>query len=352
MDVPAPVNDECANQISLTLQTVDNPTYTDCSIGGATESTSACNGSVSTDVWFSFTANSKANYIYLPSQYNLNLAFEILDACDGNSIACINNNAINYSESYYNNNFIIGETYYIKVFLYNQSFATGTFEIAVIDVPAPINDDCENSQEITVQGAGNPVSIIGNIGGATESITACNGNIATDVWFNFTATSTNQQIFIDATYDFDPALEIFDACNGNSIACVDNNSMNYAESYYSTEFIQGNNYMIRVFGYQQKIYNLEFGITVIDSSITTSVNNIDKRSIELYPNPASGYLTVKIEDQLNNNIQIVSVTGIVCLEQNIKNTAILNVSFLKKGVYFVKCINENKQQIIKRLIIE
>jgi hypothetical protein len=348
-----PANDDCPNAISLTLQDINSVNYTSGNLGDATESTPACSGSVSTDVWYSFTATTEANKIYLPPQTGLDLAFEIYDACGGNSIVCIDNNSTSISENYYDYHYTIGQTYYIKVFLYNQSFSDAPFDIAVINMSQP-NDECTTSIDIPVQGDDNPVFVQSNLGGATESLTACTGSYATDVWFSFTATSTNANIIIDAQSNFNPVLEVFDACGGNSIACVNNNGTNFSESYYNTNYIQGNQYFIRVFGYNQFFEDKDFNITVIDSSLVTSINDYsDYDGLNIYPNPASDKLTIKMKDELFNNIQILSVTGLVLLEQSIENANIISVSELKQGIYFIKLYsNKNNKQLIKRLIIE
>ena len=353
MDIPAPSNNECANAIDLTLQTIDNPTYTDCNLGGATESTSACSGSISTDAWFKFTANSKGNYIHLNPQSGLDLAFEIFDDCGGNSILCVNNNSTSTSEGYYNNNFEIGQTYYIKAFLYNQLLNDAPIEIAVMDVPAPINDECANSIEIPVQDETNTNYITSNIGGATESLAACTGNIATDVWFYFTATSAEEYIFISATSYFDPIFELFDGCSGSSIVCIDNNSVNYSEAYYSTDFIQGNDYYIRVFGYNQKVSDLEFEITVIDSNLTTNLETNYNNNFSFYPNPATDFIKISINDKIKSSstIQILSITNQVILEKNINNLDVINISDLEPGIYYVSIINNKKRLINRKLIV-
>ena len=261
-----PANDDCANAILLPLQDFNNVNYTQGNLGNATESTPACSGNMSTDVWYKFTATSKANKIYLPPQYGLDLAFEIFDACGGNSIACIDHNSTSISESYYDYHFTIGQTYYIKVFLYNQSLTNAPFEIAVISIPQPINDDCSSSIEIPVHGVDNPVYISGNFGGATESMPACSGNVATDLWYHFTATTEAQKIYLPPHSGLDLAFEVFDACGGNSIACVDHNSTSVSETYYDYHFTVGNTYYIRVYLHNGYSANADFEITVISGS--------------------------------------------------------------------------------------
>jgi len=345
-----PVNDDCTNAIALPLQDINNINYTSGNLGNATESTPACSGAISTDVWYSFTATTKANKIYLPPQTGLDLAFEIFDACGGNSIVCIDNNSTAVSENYYDYHFTIGQTYYIKVFLYNQSFSDASFDIAVISLSQP-NDECTTSTNIPIQEDSNPAFVQGNLGGATESLSPCTGNYATDVWFSFTATSTDLNILISPESNFDPTLEVFDACGGNSIACINNNGINFSEAYHNTNYVIGNEYFIRVFGYNQIFENINFNISV--STHATSINDYANDTLNIYPNPTSDKLTIDIKNELYNNIQILSITGKILLEQTIQNTNTISVSELKQGIYILKLYTKkNNKQLIKRLIIE
>lgn len=348
-----PANNDCSNAIALTLQNSNNINYTTGNLGNATQTSPACSGSTSTDVWYQFTATTKANKIYLPPQTGLDLAFEIFDACGGNSIACVDNNSTSVSENYYDYHFTIGQTYYIKVFLYNQSFNDAPFEIAVISMSQP-NDECTDSINIPVQGTDNPTSVQGNLGGATESLSPCTGNFATDVWFKFTAINSNENIFVSAESYFNPVIEVFDACGGNSIACVNNNGVNFSEAFYGNNFTPGNQYFIRVFGYNQFFEDRTFNITVTDPDNTSSTNDFTKDNVvSIYPNPTSDKLNIKTENKSFNYLQILTIRGIIVLEKSIKNNTTINVSKLNQGVYFVKFYNKtDSNKVIKRLIIE
>ncbi|MGH1339762.1 MAG: T9SS type A sorting domain-containing protein [Aureispira sp.] len=267
MDAPPPANDACNNAVPLALQNINNPTYTTVYLGGATPSSPPCSGSVSTDVWYTFTAASTGVRINIPGISAFNPAFEILDACNGSSIACVNNHSFGVSESYYSNDFVPGQTYWVKVFLHNQSVINGTFNIAVMDVPPPINDSCNNAITLFPQNTLNPVYTTVPFGGATYSTAPCSGNLSTDVWYSFTATSNSALISMPPKSGFDPAFELLDACNGNSIACVDNNSTSISESYYSNNFVPGQTYWIKVFLHNQSTYNGSMDIVVIDSAV-------------------------------------------------------------------------------------
>ena len=347
-----PANDDCSNAVVLPLQDYNNVTYTSGNLGNATQSTPACSGSTSTDVWYAFTATTQANKIYLPSQSGLDLAFELYDACGGNAIACVDNNSTSVSENYYDYHFTIGQTYYIKVFLYNQSFTDAPFEIVVIRMAQP-NDECANSIDIPVHGDDNPAYVQANLGGATESLAACTGTKATDVWFSFTAASSSANVIVSAESHFNPVIEVFDACGGNSIACVNNNGTNFSETYYGTNFIPGNQYFIRIFGYNQFFEDVNFQVTVTDASLNASPNYTSDNDIKLYPNPASNQLIIEDERASYDAVQLLSVTGMVLFEQDLNNKASIDVSNLKQGVYLVRMFNSRThRQVVQRVVVE
>ncbi len=354
ISIPQPENDDCNSSIELTSIGVNDTVSVSGNFGGATESGSPCSGNYATDLWYSFTATTTATKIYMPAHSGLDLTFELYDACGGSPIICVDNNGASVSEYYYNYNFIIGQTYYIRAYLYNQFSADAPFELNVISIAQPENDECSTSIEIPVQGVDDPMYISGNIGGATESLSPCTGNKATDVWFYFTATSSKARIYVDAEAYFNPVIEVFDDCGGNSIACINNNGLNYSEAYYDTNYISGHQYYIRVFGYNQFSSNKEFRITVTDSSIVTKVN--DKREdndLKLYPNPTSKKLIIENGNNYNR-IQIISITGIIVLEYNTnEEITTIDVSNLKQGIYNVIAHNDNNnKQLIKRIIIK
>ena len=82
--------------------------------------------------------------------------------------------------------------------------------------------------------------------------------------------------------------------------------------------------------------------TNIDCSIingTVDYNN----DLMIYPNPANNTITLK--GILNNNYKIVSIDGRV-IKKEILNTSNIDISYLKKGVYFLEYENQ-KMKLIK-----
>ncbi len=349
MDVPAPANDTCGNAINLPLQTLSNMTYTTVNLGGATESTPACSGSISTDVWFTFTAQSVANYIYMPPHNNLDLAFEILDACNGNSIACVNRNARNYSEAYYSNNFRVGQTYVIKVFLVDQKMVSANIEIAVTNIPQPNNDACIDAVSLQVQND-DTQRTTAQLGGATESLPACSGSLAYDVWFSFVATAPELSVLVGAHAGLDSVFELYDACNGNSLACVDDNGVNFSESLTYSTFVPGQTYYVRVFGKNVLLYNKTFDIVVFNPN-PGQIQDYILQAWQIMPNPVQNTLKIQTDkDWPKLTILITDIFGKTIYKKPF--STIIEVGDFPSGVYFIHLSNDQIILGTKKLIIQ
>jgi hypothetical protein len=86
-----------------------------------------------------------------------------------------------------------------------------------------------------------------------------------------------------------------------------------------------------------------------------SIKNIELPvNFNLYPNPATESITISIENGLDKNqkLRIIDVSGKLVMESYINSTqAILDISKLKKGVYFVTLFT-NKGQKTRKLVLQ
>jgi len=75
---------------------------------------------------------------------------------------------------------------------------------------------------------------------------------------------------------------------------------------------------------------------------TTSVHEVNKESIQIYPNPTNDVLTIKIDNTPYTSFTISNTMGEVALQQQINNTQInVNVKSLAAGVYYVMLKGES-----------
>ena len=83
-----------------------------------------------------------------------------------------------------------------------------------------------------------------------------------------------------------------------------------------------------------------------------SINEADKTSFSIYPNPANDVVNIDLEENKEwDRLQLIDVSGKVVIDKNITSNSItINTSELDKGVYFINLIGEQKKES-KKLIL-
>ncbi|MEX1001141.1 MAG: gliding motility-associated C-terminal domain-containing protein [Crocinitomicaceae bacterium] len=113
-------------------------------------------------------------------------------------------------------------------------------------------DECIDAEEITPTLTDCSYQA-GSSGNATESISSCSGggNSDDDVWYFFVANSTDMEITINPTVDYDAVIELFSGACGtlSSINCQDVNGLNGIETLHASGLTVGNTYFFRVYHY-------------------------------------------------------------------------------------------------------
>jgi hypothetical protein len=85
------------------------------------------------------------------------------------------------------------------------------------------------------------------------------------------------------------------------------------------------------------------------TDIQSSVSN-QQSSISVYPNPTGGIVNVELEILNGNNvsIQVSNMLGEILINESVNTQhSTFNIQHFTTGVYFVKVIENNKQQVIK-----
>ena len=153
----------------------------------------------------------------------------------------------------------------------------------------------------------------------------------------------------DSESDFD--------CDDSKNSCVDNiqgidlpdmieNYMDYSAEDCQNTFTQGQVELMRGVLENQR-YDL-----VHDNPANLNEFEI---SVELYPNPVSESLTLKIEDTQADLVSVYSIQGRRVLEQDISNSGgVSNIDFssLENGVYMLNVMNKgsvlSRQRVVKK----
>ena len=92
-------------------------------------------------------------------------------------------------------------------------------------------------------------------------------------------------------------------------------------------------------------------LLVDDVKITTAgtlniSDNTYRKDVEIYPNPASNFLKIKTEQNVNQ----VEIYGIDAKLVTLANGKIINISMLSTGKYFIKILLSDGTQITKQFI--
>jgi len=261
---PKPANDLCAN--ATTLIPTSECNYIAGSFSGAMLNSTAptCATTASQDVWYQFTATSETMSVYVERtsfNWDMYFALEIYeDSCTGNLFRC-RPSQLN-SNNYYNNDFMVGKTYFLRILNASSSINTFSFKLCVQALPRPANDLCANAAELIPANNCTPVS--GTFSGALLEGTAatCPPNASQDVWYKFTATSQTMSVFVErASFNWTMffGIEIYGGnCAGNQLYC--GGAAQNSASYQGNNLTIGNTYYLRLVNASATINSFGFRI--------------------------------------------------------------------------------------------
>ena len=277
----APPNDLCSDVISLSSSL--NCNYTSGYTTGATQTiTGNCTGNGDDDVWYSFTAVATSHTVKVQSGTGFDAVIDIRSnsSCSGTNIQCADASGSGGLETANLTGLTIGSTYLVRVYHFGAGAGSGNFQICVTHtVPAaPANDFCSDDIVLTSSLTCNYVT--GSTTGATQSIPGvCAGNGDDDVWYSFTAVSTNQTVKVQSGSGFDAVVDIRDgsSCSGANIACSDASGAAGLETSNLTGLTVGSVYLVRVYHFGTGAGTGDFQICVTNTapSCTYSITPIN-----------------------------------------------------------------------------
>jgi hypothetical protein len=81
------------------------------------------------------------------------------------------------------------------------------------------------------------------------------------------------------------------------------------------------------------------------------INNVEKNSFEVFPNPTDDLLTIELQNTNGvNQIQLNDLTGKMIISKEIENHEQLNVSNLNQGIYLLTILKNGEVIGIERLV--
>jgi hypothetical protein len=243
-----PANDLCDDAVAFPIiQNNGECATVTANTNGATGSAVATSGEEDDDVWFTFVMPEDANFLL----YEITgisgatgYGIEVLTACDGANVLCrTGTNGVL-------NGLTAGETYFIRTYTTGAG-AFSEYTICLKTPPAPpANDDCENATAFSeIPLSGDCASVLVNTNGAgPSSLASCSGTADDDVWYTFVVPEGHTTVSYGintVTGSADHMVQLFDACNGNSLFCFD------PESGAFTGLTPGATYYLRTYIYGQ-----------------------------------------------------------------------------------------------------
>jgi hypothetical protein len=296
----APVNDLCANAITLTPGI--NPAVVTGTLNNATLTAPAISTSCGTetpDVWYMFQAGSVYPSIALTStgaSLGTNGRIQLFSGSCGSftNMACATGNTLSTLAT--GAPLTIGNYYYVRVYSNNASPAGAGWNFGISVADGPSNDLCANA--VTLVSAASPVLTAGTLNNASVSspaITTACGTAGADVWYTFQANSAYPNILLTTTggtLGANGRIQLFSGTCGSltNIACAAGNTLNTTTT--ATPLTVGAYYYVRV--YSNTIAptgtGLNFSISVTDIASNDACAGASNLVSAVSPVPVAGTL--------------------------------------------------------------
>lgn len=231
-----PANDVCASASNLNVfATWNSNNYTKGTTSDATATigSNTCGAANSLDVWYKFNATNTSHTVAFRSNSSstpitgLTVAVYSGDCSLPVHLACKVGVFTSTSDDFLNlTNLTIGQLYFIKVYSSTATTASqGAFDIQVLNISTPSNDNCSNPINLTVQNSSVSFSsTLTETVFATTSVEAIacatSGTEDDDVWFSFTPSQSSVRLLLTANF-VNPVFVLYSGtCGGlTSITC-------------------------------------------------------------------------------------------------------------------------------------
>ncbi|MFC5874389.1 S8 family peptidase [Chryseobacterium arachidis] len=97
--------------------------------------------------------------------------------------------------------------------------------------------------------------------------------------------------------------------------------------------------------------NIQAAIEFLDNSGTLSTRNatLTPLKVEIYPNPATNYISVRSSDSKNIDFEIINMAGQSILKSSSSSDEKLNISDLQKGTYIISA-TDGQRRVVEKFI--
>ena len=219
---------------------------------GATQTIAGCAGNADDDVWYQFVATSTSHQIIVSPSAGMDPVVQLFSGGCGVliSLVCKDNGLTGDDEVINYSSLTIGLTYRVRIYDYFAGAGTGDFTICITTPPAPpSNNICSTPTLLNVNSSCSYTTATTD--GATQSFVGCAGNADDDVWFQFVATNSLQNITVSPIDNLDLVFQVYlgSCASLTSLACIDNTLTSQNEQSDIVGLIPGQTYLIRVYDY-------------------------------------------------------------------------------------------------------
>lgn len=251
----APINDDCDNAIDLE----EGVPLAASSVDATDSGVETCTTGDALDVWF-FYRPSVEQYVDVSlcgSDFDTTVA--VFAGCNGTRLACNDQSSqcgdpnVSYLECV---KVDAGMDYFIRVSGFSGQTGNISIEVTPSTCTVPVNDECTAAIDVE-----KGVAATGSTLAATDSLAqACERDDIHDVWYRYVPAVDERVSFSLCGSEHDTTLSIYDACNGEQLACNDDSAScaNTRQSFVECMDLRaGAEYYIRVSGYNRERGNYE-----------------------------------------------------------------------------------------------
>lgn len=356
----APANDECASAQTLTVNPDLNcGTITSGYTLGATDSGTnpvPCYGTADDDVWFKFVATSATHKISLNNIQSVgdveddDTYFQVFSGSCGalTSVFCSDPATGTLT------GLTPGQTYYVRVYSYEDTGSNQSFSICVGTYPPPpVNDNCSGA----LIASSFPYTFVQNDGaGATDgngTVTACTDGMNDGTWFSFTGDGDTYTLSVNmpSGSDFDPQIGVYSGtCSALTCVGTVNNGWLGETETLGVATVPGTTYYVNVghsSGWSDEPEDA-FTISITKGTLSASEARTAKEKIRVYPNPFADVLHISEAAEVKS-VSVSDISGRL-LKTIDRPDSSIHLEDLKPGSYLVVLYMKNgSQQVIKTI---
>ncbi len=261
-----PINDVCIDAIEI-VPIPNEEVSTSITTANAIDEntpTGSCGENLARDIWYKFTPTQSHCKVtlFLPGNINrqsrntmsCEYVVELRDgSCSGTQIACFKVDCYEGQGSIERNDFVIGDTYYIRLYTSDNSIVNNDVRLILGEPESETEDNCLSAELLYVNEGYCSGSYNNSLGGATETTTptdSCSVGPYLDLWYKFEVTNVAAIIKASVNSNGNIAIAAFtgSSCgNLTHLQCASDTGDGQNESLYLSGLTLGDTIYIRVY---------------------------------------------------------------------------------------------------------